>query len=81
MPPYPFAPSIKASDFLKRIQEEDDCTFKCDDLFSYIEREIDAEKIQVAVELDLNEYMQWSVVRSLCNVLRIDSAKFGLTIG
>lgn len=93
MAAYPFTPTFQYAVLKERLQKEFDCKLlKLDgqiiDLKSvahdvyYFEREVDGKKYRaVAPDLPDDEWVLYSVTRSLCARLRIDPANFGLDLG
>lgn len=89
--PYPFLRSLTFEEFKNRLEDEFDCEF--DDLkvqhsdgesypVRYFQRKVDDKIIRCVVSFTGDEeIVSPSLVRSICNNLKIDTSAFGLNLG
>lgn len=90
---YPFAPLLTLSEFAKRLHDEFDCELKESEEaltrdggrsapIRYFERKTDEGTLQAVIDqLNDDDMVQFSVLRSLCARLRIPVEPFGLDLG
>lgn len=89
---YPFVPLLTLSEFAKKLHSEFDCELKQTDEpltrdggrsvpIRYFERKTAEGTFQVVVDLNDNDLVQFSVLRSLCAQLRVPVEAFGLDLG
>jgi hypothetical protein len=89
---YPFAPLLTLSKFAERLHNEFACELNQTDEpltrdggrsvpIRYFERVVEGVTLQVVVDLDDDELVQFSTMRSLCAQLRVPLEAFGLDLG
>ncbi len=89
---YPFAQLLTLADFAERLRREFNCEMKeTDEPLSreggrsvpirYFERVTDEGTFQAAIDLNEQDMVQFSVLRSLCAQLRVPVEAFDLELG
>ena len=89
---YPFAQLLTLADFAERLRVEFDCELKETEEplvreggrsipIRYFERTTDEWTFQAVVDLNDDDMVQFTVLRSLCAQLRIPVEAFGLELG
>lgn len=92
MPAYPFAPLLTLEQFADKLTHEFGCTFNRSgpDLkreggeslpIVYIERVVEGIRLHAVIHVRNGDFVQFSVMRSVCAQLKVDPAAFGLNLG
>lgn len=90
--PYPFARALTFSDFKELLIKDYGCQWKTTEalngetnekiVVTYLELQINGQTLEYPISIENeNEFLMWSVIRSICRRLQIDPSSFGLTLG